>query len=179
MAGLTLKQKAFCEEYLIDLNATQAAIRAGYSENTARSIASENLSKPDINDYIAELMNDRSSRTSITADRVLAEYAKLGFADVRNVVAWGDVPVVDGGEGGPQFPIEMIPSADVDDNTAAAISEVSLTAQGLKVKMHDKKGALDSIARHLGMFEDRIDHRSSDGTMSPMTAIKITSPKDE
>lgn len=68
---LTAKQDAFCQEYLIDLNATQAALRAGYSEPTARSIGSENLSKPDIQSRIAELMSARSKKTEINAEWVL------------------------------------------------------------------------------------------------------------
>lgn len=71
MANLTPKQKVFCEEYLIDLNATQAAIRAGYSEKTAKQIATENLSKPVLQEYISELQEERSERTEITADYVL------------------------------------------------------------------------------------------------------------
>lgn len=67
------KQSRFCEEYLIDLNATQAAIRAGYSAKTARQIGDENLSKPDIAAAVAAGMADRSQRTTITQDKVLAD----------------------------------------------------------------------------------------------------------
>lgn len=70
-SGLTPKQQRFCEEYLVDLNATQAAIRAGYSEKTANRIASENLSKPDIQQYIKEKQAEARNRTSITVDFVL------------------------------------------------------------------------------------------------------------
>jgi len=72
MADLTPKQEAFCNEYMIDLNATQAAIRAGYSEDSAKQIASENLSKPYLTDRIAELKEERASRTEITADYVIS-----------------------------------------------------------------------------------------------------------
>jgi phage terminase small subunit len=71
MAKLTTKQEAFCKEYLIDLNATQAAIRAGYSEKTAYSIGNENLSKPEIAERIQEAMAKRSAETEITAEWVL------------------------------------------------------------------------------------------------------------
>ncbi len=77
MAELTAKQQAFCEEYMIDLNATQAAIRAGYSENTASEIGYENLSKPQIGYKIAELKAERSARTEITADYVLSSLHKV------------------------------------------------------------------------------------------------------
>lgn len=77
MAKLTDKQELFAREYLKDLNATQAAIRAGYSENTARKIGSENLTKPDIQDFIAELNRERMERVQIDADYVLRQAVKL------------------------------------------------------------------------------------------------------
>lgn len=71
MAKLTAKQQRFCDEYLIDLNATQAAIRAGYSEKTARQIANENLTKPDINEYIANRMAEKEKELIADQDEVL------------------------------------------------------------------------------------------------------------
>jgi phage terminase small subunit len=71
MDHLTEKQRRFCEEYIIDLNATKAAIRAGYSQNTARQISSENLSKPDIQEYLTQLQRERSQRVALDADWVL------------------------------------------------------------------------------------------------------------
>ena len=73
---MTKKQKRFVEEYLVDLNATQAAIRAGYSPQTARDIGCENLTKPNIQNAIATAMADRSRRTGINQDRVIQEIAK-------------------------------------------------------------------------------------------------------
>lgn len=66
MEGLTDKQKRFCEEYIIDLNGAQSAIRAGYSESTARQIASENLAKLDIQEYISQLQESKSEELNIT-----------------------------------------------------------------------------------------------------------------
>ena len=71
MAELTDKQKRFCDEYLIDLNATQAAIRAGYSKKTANRIGTENLSKPVIKEYIAERMAEKESELIADQDEVL------------------------------------------------------------------------------------------------------------
>lgn len=173
MAGLSPKQQRFVEEYLIDLNATQAAIRAGYSKKTASEMGYENLNKPQILDAITHAKAERSARTEITQDMVLQELAKIGFADIRNVAAWGSTPVVDE-DGSMTYPVELINSAEIDDKTAAAISEVSLTAQGVKVKMIDKKGALDSIGKHLGMFTDKVDHTSSDGSMSPKAPSEVS-----
>ena len=79
---MTDKQKRFCEEYLIDFNATQAAIRAGYSEKTANRIASENLSKPDIQKYIAELQAESQERNQIKRDDIVNELKRIGFADI-------------------------------------------------------------------------------------------------
>ncbi len=78
---LTQKEKRFCEEILLDDNATQAAIRAGYSKRSAYSIGSENLKKPKIKRYISQLKKTRNLRTQITADRVLEGLAKMGFAE--------------------------------------------------------------------------------------------------
>ena len=72
MAKLTAKQQAFCEEYMIDLNATQACIRAGYSESTAKEMGYENLTKPHIAEVIGELQAKRSAKTEITAEWVLS-----------------------------------------------------------------------------------------------------------
>ena len=87
MAKLTPKQERFCEEYLIDLNATQAAIRAGYSEKTAREQAAQNLSKLNIQEKIAELKAERSKRTEITQDSVIQELAAVARAEVKGVRA--------------------------------------------------------------------------------------------
>lgn len=74
---LTAKQEMFCREYLIDLNATQAAIRAGYSEKTAYSIANENLSKPEIIEFLQPLLEEREKRVEVDADYVLTQAKKL------------------------------------------------------------------------------------------------------
>jgi len=86
---LTQKQKIFCEEYLKDYNATQAAIRAGYSERSAASIGHEYRQKPKIQRYINQLKKARNLRTQITADRVLQELAKIGFAKAEKGVRTG------------------------------------------------------------------------------------------
>ena len=145
------------QEYLIDLNATQAAIRSGYSEKTANEQASRLLTNVKVASAVAVAQAARSARTEITQDMVLREYAKIGFMDIRKAVRWGAVPT-QLPEGEMVYPVELIASEDLDDDTAAAISEVSLNAQGVKIKMHDKKAALDSIGKHLGMFIERHEH---------------------
>lgn len=153
---LTEKQKLFADEYLIDLNATGAYRRAGYSAkgNSAEVCASQLLSNPKVQSYVKERMAQRQKRTEITQDRVLAEYAKLAFLDPRKFYD-------DSGA--------LIPVHKLDADVAAALSgmEVSVSRSGedrdgnatyedvKKIKFIDKKGALDSVARHLGMFIDR------------------------
>jgi len=81
---LTNKQSTFCDEYVIDLNATQAAIRAGYSEHTASAIGKENLRKPPIANRIQEMMDKRSASTEITAANVLKHIAKHAYNEDCN-----------------------------------------------------------------------------------------------
>jgi phage terminase small subunit len=175
---LTAKQQRFVDEYLIDLNATQAAIRAGYSAKTAYSIGDENLKKPEIAAAVQKAMDSRAARTGITADRVLAELAKIGFADIRKAIRWysqTNIASVDDDdaealieEGAVRFAVanqvELISSDEIDDATAAAISEIGQTSTGaLKVKLHDKRAALVDIGKHLGMFRERVEHTGKDG----------------
>ncbi|WAG76978.1 terminase small subunit [Metapseudomonas furukawaii] len=155
--ALTPKQRRFVDEYLIDLCATQAAIRAKYSAKTAASQGERLLRNVEVQRAIARRMKDREQRTEITQDKVLRELAKIGFSDIRKVVRWGETEVrmVDADDGDDLIPyhgLALIDSTEVDDDTAAAIAEVSQGRDGLKVKLHDKKGALVEIARHLGMF---------------------------
>lgn len=151
MAGLSPKQAKFVEEYLIDLNATQAAIRAGYSVKTAQEQGSQNLSKLIIQKVLSERMQARAARIEITQDRVLNELAKLAFLDIRKAFD----------ETGNLKPIR-----DLDDETAAAIAGLDvaeLTSDGQvigtlkKIKLSDKKGALELIGRHLRMWNDKLD----------------------
>jgi len=143
---LTPKQKAFCNEYLIDLNATQAAIRAGYSKKTAKTIGAQNLSKLNLQEVIQELMKKREKRTEITQDRVLEELACLGFSNIKDYVsastAKGFIAFKD---------IEKI-----SDEKARAIEAIKVNYKEGKIefKLHSKTKTLDMIGRHLGMFKD-------------------------
>ncbi|WP_440064370.1 terminase small subunit [Pseudomonas syringae] len=170
--ALTAKQQRFVDEYLIDLNATQAATRAGYSKKTANEQGSRLLANVSVSAAIRQGMNARSGRVEITQDMVLKELAKIGFSDIRKVVRWGETQVrmIDGEEDCaedmvPYHGLALIDSAEIDDNTAGAIAEVSQGRDGLKVKLHDKKGALVDIGRHLGMF-------SAPGHLSLDTELK-------
>ena len=142
---MTKKQKLFIEEYLIDLNATQAAIRAGYSPETAGSIGSENLKKPEIRARIEKAMAERSKRTGINQDRVLMELAKIGFVNISDVVD-------------PET-AKILPDAKDEDLACIQSIKIKPTEWGTEreVKMYDKKAALVDIGRHLGMFKDKVE----------------------
>lgn len=163
--ALNEKQRRFVAEYLIDLNATQAAIRAGYSDKTAGSQGFDLLKKPEITDAIQAAMKAREDRTEITQDRVIAELAKIGFADIRKAVRWGDGVVVRNEFGTTEVvnDVALIGSEQIDDDTAAAIAEICQTAQGVKIKLHDKRAALIDIGRHIGMFRDKLELTGKDG----------------
>lgn len=184
--ALTAKQERFVAEYLIDLNATQAAIRAGYSEKSARVTGAENLTKPAIQDAISEAKAKRSKRTEITQDRVLQELAKIGFADIRKAVTWGRSPIDSESEnadlnGLGVYPVELVPSNEVDDDTAAAITEVSLTAQGVKVKMADKRAALEALLKHLAAQESPDEEAPpmtfNINVQAPVGKVRVTKPE--
>lgn len=148
MAKLTKKQQQFVEEYLIDLNATQAAIRAGYSTTSARQIADENMSKPYIKEAIEKALAERSRRTGINADRIVQELAKIAFLNPTDVINMDEATVK--GE------------ANRDDTAAIASVKVKKipTDDGditeREVKTYDKIKALELLGKHIGLFSDKL-----------------------
>lgn len=147
--ALTPKQKLFVDEYLIDLNATQAAIRAGYSPNNADKIGSELLGKTRVSDAISKAMAERSRRTGINQDRILMELAKIALVNPANVVDFDEATILD--------------SALPEDLAAVASVKVKRfpTKEGKgierEIKFYDKTKALDLAGRHLGMFKDKLE----------------------
>jgi len=142
---LTDKQKRFCEEYIIDLNATQAAIRAGYSKNRAGEIGYQLLQKTTIQKELQRLKKAREKRTEITADRVLEELAKIGFSNIKDYLAFEDGV------------LKIYNTEEIPDELAAAIGSIKETKHGTSLKLHDKLKALENLGRHLGMFKDNIN----------------------
>lgn len=143
---MTQKQKRFIEEYLIDLNATQAAIRAGYSPDTAYSIGQENLKKPEISARIDRAMAERSKRTGVNAERVIQELAKIAFVNATEVID----------------PKTATVKEDALPEDTAAIQSVKVKTFGedgleREIKMGDKIKALELLGKHLGMFKDKIE----------------------
>lgn len=170
---LTPKQRAFKDEYLVDLNAAAAARRAGYSEKTADRIGHELLKKPEIAEAIRQALEERSKRTEITADRVLQELALLAFANTLDYHR-----IVDGEP--------VIDLSALTRDQAAALSELSvddyLDGRGpdarqvrrVKVKLADKKAALELLGKHLGLFTDRVENTHK---FEGMTALHVHAPE--
>lgn len=142
---MTKKQQRFVEEYLIDLNATQAAIRAGYKPDNAQQMGSENLSKPVISAAIAKAMAERSKRTGINQDRVIRELARIGFAKITDIIDPATA--------------KIRPDAKEDDLACIQSVKIKPNEFGIEreVRLCDKKSALELLGKHLGMFTDKID----------------------
>lgn len=144
---LSVLQQKFVDEYLIDLNGSKAATRAGYSARSAGTMASRLLSYPQIAAAISEGIEARAARSRVTADRVIDEYARIAFSDMCRFVEWGP--------GG----VTLRPSTDMRRIDTACVAEVTetKTATGgtVKFKLHDKRAALDALSKHLGLFVQR------------------------
>lgn len=165
-------QRRFVEEYLVDLNATQAAIRAGYKESSAYSQGQRLLKHDEISSAISEAQQHRSQRTNVTADHVLKELSRMGFSDLRQ--AFDE-------RGNLRRP------EDWPEGLAAAVASVEVVTRNLgegeveyvhKLKLWDKNSALEKIAKHLGMFVERHQHTSPDGSMTPPQRIELVAPDD-
>lgn len=159
---LTARQKRFVDEYLIDLNATAAYKRAGYTAegNAAEAAASRMLSNVKVAEAIQKAMDGRSNETKIDAARVLSEIGKLAFADIRKVFD----------EHGRLRPIHELP-----DEIAASVSSIEVVTSRIpggepsevehtaKIKFWDKRGSLELLGRHLKMFTDKTEVSGKDG----------------
>jgi phage terminase small subunit len=159
MAELNPKQKRFVEEYLVDLNATQAYIRAGYSPKTANVCATQLLSKPSVRACIDKAIAERSRRTGVNADRVVRELARIAFVNPTELIdtTTGDLLV------------------DANDENTAAIASIKVksttrdeeTFSEREVRIHDKTKALELLGKHLGMYTDKLQ-------VSGETTIKVS-----
>lgn len=169
MAKLTAKQQRFCDEYLIDLNATQAAIRAGYSDKRASEQAYQLLQKTTVKNYIEERKKDRIARTEITQDMVLKELAIIAFsnaADYASVIEKQAMIDVDGVtvplndvDGNPVMyrTVEPVLTAELTEEQKKALSVIKKGRDGFEVKPYDKVRALELLGKHLGMWTEKIE----------------------
>lgn len=163
------RQRQFCEEYLIDLNATQAAIRAGYAERYASTNAHKLLQITAIKAKIDELMAARAKRTEITQDRVLKELAIIAFsnaADYAAVVEEDAYIEVEGeriklldddGNVMKCRTVRPVLTADLTEEQKRALSVIKKGRDGFEVKPYDKVRALELLGKHLGMFQDKVE----------------------
>jgi phage terminase small subunit len=174
-AGLNPKQERFVAEYLKDLNGKQAAIRAGYSEKTAESQASRLLSHAKVAAAVAAGQAKTAAKLEITKEMIVDELRKIAFADLRKAVAWGPTQhttVDDGGQKIVSSGVTLIDSSELDADTAAAVAEVGNTREGVKIKLHDKKGALVDLAKMLGFMVEKHEHTGKDG--APLVPAEMT-----
>ena len=182
------RHERFAQELASGKTATEAYVAAGFEPN--RHNASRLKTNETVQARVEEILSQAALRVEITQSRVLAELGKIGFADIRRAVNWyaqANVAAIDSDadtealveEGEIRFAVanqvELVSSDKIDDDTAAAIAEVSMTDKGgLKLKMHDKRAALVDIGRHLGMFKDRIDVTSGDDKLEADEVARAT-----
>lgn len=223
--ALTDKQRRFVDEYLVDLNATQAAIRAGYSEKTACEQSSRLLANVKVSAALQDAMKARSERTQITADMVLQKWWDLANVDANELVEYrrdncrhcwgvghayqwteaefeeaerkavsknGDMPTSEGGFG---FLPTRAPNADCPECAGEGHGEIHVHdtrrlkgaaralyagvhqgKDGLKVLLEDRSKALDNVAKHLGMFKERIEHSGEIKTPELKLVLNGTKP---
>lgn len=166
MDDLTPKIKRFCEEYIKDLNGTQAAIRAGYSSKTANEQASQLLAKLNVKNYISELKQSLSNKNEGLAQQVIDELKKIGFANIQDYI-------------NPENEIKDLSAIDRDK--AAAVESIKKTVTefsgggeshgkktSIQFKLYDKISALEKLGRHLGIFE--LDNQQK----APVINVNIT-----
>lgn len=167
---LNQKQAQFVREYIIDLNATQAAIRAGYSKKTAYSIGQRLLKHVEVQNELQNAMSRRAKKNEITADMVLQELAKIGFANIKDYMnTTGPDPFVD--------------LSSMTREQAAALSEITVDdyidgrgedareVKRVKVKLCDKRAALVDLGKHIGMF--RGESSDEDAPMPVKVEINV------
>lgn len=161
---LTDKQERFCQEYLIDLNATKAAERAEYSPKTANEQGARLLANVSVAERISELQAERAKRTNVDADRVIEQLAKIAFSDITQFVDWSNNAM------------DIKPSDQVDGTVLSAIVVHRYKGDFKReVKLQDKMKALELLGKHLGMFKDKVEVGGPDG--EPITVIFPTMPR--
>lgn len=145
---------------MVDLNATQAAIRAGYSKKTARKIANENLTKPDIAQRIWESKKDLQETTGVTARMVIDELKKIGFSNIQDFIGKdNEIKDLSQLERELVAPVESIAVDIRHDN-----GESEGYTEKVKFKLYDKLRALADLGKHLGIFEK--DNRQKAETLA-------------
>lgn len=161
------KYREFAQQYLFDFKAVAAYRRCNFKVGEAKSsdsaAASKLLATPEVQEYIRELAEERQRRLDVKVDRIVEEQARIGFADIRNYFEW------DAGE------IRLKDSAMLDENASRAIERLEMTTyespsgevtKRVKIKLHSKSAALESLAKHLGMYTEKHDVNVTYGTVN-------------
>ena len=141
---LTTKQRRFVDEYLVDMNAAAAARRAGYGDRSADQHGSFLTHRPNVAAAIEARLAERRARLQVTAERVIAELARIAFADIGAILDWSSKDVA------------LKPPGEISPDDRAAIQEIAVVKRndGLatRVILHDKERALEVLCRYLGLF---------------------------
>ncbi|MBE6058426.1 MAG: terminase small subunit [Clostridium sp.] len=186
MVKLTPKQKIFCDEYLVDLNATRAykaAYKSIKKDETANAAASRMLRNVKVKEYIDKRMKDREKRTEITQDKVLQELAKIAFvngADFAKVVQKSYMKPVYDKEGNKideeevfYKDVELTLTDDLPEDKKKAIAAIKQTKFGIAVESCDKVKALELLGKHLGMFKDKVELSGDMNVNNPFQDLTI------
>lgn len=155
---MTPRQERFVAEYLKDLNATRAAISAGFSEKTAAQQATRLLRNVQISAAVEKAKAKRIERVEVQADDVLRELMRLGYSDLSELLKWGPNGV------------EIVESKDLSVDARRAVEMVKMTEdkdgkRTFQIKQHSKERALELLGRHLGLFVDRLEVRGLVGVV--------------
>lgn len=162
--ALTEKQQAFCREYLTDFNATQAAIRAGYSRRSAKSIGNENLTKPDIQKYLATLQKPALEQFEVTQERIMLEITTLAFSNIFDFlhvceetgIAWIDLTKCTRQQAAALSNLDIIEIPL--QKFVEGGQEITHEVLRYKIRLHDKLKALECLMKRYSMTEpERVD----------------------
>ncbi|HHM6704659.1 TPA: terminase small subunit [Pseudomonas aeruginosa] len=168
--ALTAKQRRFVAEYLLDLNATQAAIRAGYSKNRASEIGYQLLQKPDITSAIQAAMKERAERTQIDADYVLRRMIEIDQMDLLDIMT--DAMELKPVSQWPRVWRQYLSGFDLAEMFEGRGDEREMIGFLKKIKWPDKVKNLELLGRHFGMFKERVEHSGSAG--GPIAVAAMT-----
>lgn len=185
MAKMTARQKRFCDEYLIDLNATQAAIRAGYSAKNADKIGSELLGKTRVAEYIHKRQEDRMKRTEVTQDFVLRELMEIASVKATDYARIIEKPATISTESGAVMQlydadgnpvtyrtVEPVLTDELTEVQKKALAVIKKGRDGFEIKPYDKLKVLELLGKHLGMWDRRTEEQEegiqSDGFLEAL-----------
>lgn len=166
VAKLTAKQQRFVDEYLIDLNATQAAIRAGYAPENAEQVGYKLVHKSSVSNAINQAMAHRSRRTGITQDRVLRELAKIAFVNANDVIDPDSATVRQDAADEDLSCIQSVKVKTSESDTGSSAER--------EIKLADKLRALELLGKHLGLFDKKEQNNGNGEKNNLLEAIAET-----